>query len=94
MFFWQGRAYKIGRIKLERRADDYMAPWVFTDEDGLFNFVMTPFYDNYTGLKLAFINNHCHQVFGWFNGTVRLPEGEIIEVENLQAFCEHAKNQW
>jgi hypothetical protein len=94
MFFVDGKAYKLDEVRLEKKANDYMASWHFTDDNGLFDLVMTPFYDNYSEMKVAVINNHCHQVYGLFNGTVRLPDGKTIKVENLQAFCEHAQNQW
>lgn len=94
MFFWNGKAYKLGMIIAERDANDYMAPWHFTSDDGSFDLTMSPVFDNDTSTKLAFVNNHCHQVFGRYNGTAVLPDGKTIWVENLLAFCEHAVNNW
>jgi hypothetical protein len=94
MFFWNGRAYKLGALQVERDTRDYMAPWRFRDEDGCFDLTMTPVYDNYTETKIAFINTHCHQVFGKYSGAAVLPGGDRIEVRDLPAFCEHAENRW
>ena len=94
MFFWNDKAYKLGELKVERDANNYMTPWHFYAEDGTFDMTMTPVFDNYTETKVAFINNHCHQVFGKYNGTVKLPDGTILEIKDMLAFCEHAENNW
>jgi hypothetical protein len=94
MFFWNGRAYKLDTLTVERDGQDYMKPWHFTDTESRFDFTMTPVYDRYTENNLLVINTHCHQIFGNYSGTAKLPDGEIIEVKNLTAFCEHAENRW
>lgn len=94
MFFWNGKAYKLGELQVERDARDYMAPWRFRDEAGCFDFTMTPVYDNFTQTKIAFIDTHCHQVFGRYSGAAVLPGGEKIKVPDMPAFCEHAENRW
>ena len=94
MFFRNGKAYKLGTLKVERDKNNYMAPWHFTSEDGYLDMTMTPIFDNDTQTKAAFVNNRCHQVFGYFNGHAILPSGEVIPIKNLLAFCEHAVNNW
>ncbi len=94
MFFWNGKAYKLDRLDATRDAHDYMKPWHFKDSEGLFDFTMTPIYDRYTENKMIVINTHCHQIFGCYNGTAVLPDGKVIEVKDLMAFCEHAENRW
>lgn len=94
MFFWEGKAYKLGKLIVERDENDYMKPWKFRDEGGMFDFTMTPVYDRFTQTKLLFIDTHCHQIFGKYNGTATLPGGEKIEVRDMTAFCEHAENRW
>jgi len=94
MFFWNGRAHKLGKLRVERNERDYMAPWCFADEGGRFDFTMTPTFDNFTKTKLLFIDNRCHQVFGLFSGRAALPDAEMIEVHDMPAFCEHAVNSW
>ncbi len=94
MFFWNGKAHKLDVLIVERDKQDYMKPWHFIDNDGLFDFTMTPIYDRFTENNMIVINTHCHQIFGSYSGTAVLPDGEIIEVENMTAFCEHAENRW
>ena len=94
MFFWNGKAYKLDRLDATRDAHDYMKPWHFKDSEGLFDFTMTPIYDRYTENKMIVIKTHCHQIFGLYNGTAVLPDGKVVEVKDLMAFCEHAENRW
>lgn len=94
MFFWNGKAYKLGHLMVERDENNYMEPWHFYTTDGIFDMVMTPVYDNYTETKVAFVNNHCHQVFGKYTGTAKLPDGTVLEIKDMLAFCEHAVNNW
>lgn len=94
MFFWNGNAYKLDKLDVDRDEHDYMQPWHFKDSDGLFDFTMTPIYDRYTENNMLVINTHCHQIFGRYSGTAVLPDGKIIEVKDLIAFCEHAENRW
>lgn len=94
MFFWNGRAYKLGVLLVERDERDYMAPWRSRDEDGAFDFTMTPVYDNFTQTNLGLVHTQCHQVFGRYNGTAVLPDGAKIEIRDMLAFCEHAQNRW
>ena len=94
MFFWNGKAYKLDYLIVERDENNHMAPWHFYTKDGNFDMTMTPVYDNYTETKVAFVNNHCHQVFGKYNGTAKLPDGTILEIKDMLEFCEHAENNW
>jgi len=94
MFFWNGKAYRLGRLLVERDENNYTAPWKFRDETGCFDFEMTPVFDNFNRTKIAFIQTQCHQVFAKFNGIAVLPDGKKIEVHDMLAFCEHAQNRW
>ncbi len=94
MFFWNGKAYKLGALKVERDPGNYMTPWHFRDDTGCFDFTMTPVRDNFTQTRIAFIRTQCHQVFGRYDGFAVLPDGGRIEVRDLTAFCEHAENRW
>ncbi len=94
MFFWNGKAYKLDTLEVEVDTGDYMKPWRFKDRNGRFDFTMTPIYDRYTENNMVVINTHCHQIFGRYNGTAVLPDGQTITVKDMTAFCEHAENRW
>lgn len=101
--FIDGKAYKLGYLKLENE-DGIVKPldldwanngveWKITSDDGSFEMTMTPEYDNYTMLRFLVVGNLCHQVFGKWNGTVRCGD-EVIEIHDMTAFLERSDNMW
>ena len=94
MFFWNGKAVKLGTLQVERNPQDYMAPWRFRDDTEHFDLTMTPVFDHFTHTDIAFIHTQCHQVHGYYSGYVVLPDGTRKEIREVLAFCEHAENRW
>lgn len=95
MMFIDGKAEKLGEISVSlEKEGDYMSDWIFTSEDGRFEMVMTPYFDNYTKTRVLFVGNICHQVFGHFNGYVILDDGSRLEIKDMFAFCEYSDNRW
>lgn len=94
MFFWNGKAVKLGTLQVERDPKDYMAPWRFRDETERFDLTMTPVFDHFTRTKIAFIQTQCHQVHGRYSGYVVLPGAGRRDIKDVLAFCEHAENRW
>jgi hypothetical protein len=94
MLFYDGRAHKIGAVFLQKDADDWMKPWVFSSDDGRFSFTMTPAYDNFTSSRVGPVGNVCHQVFGDWCGAAVLDDGTVLRVEKMLAFCEFSDNRW
>lgn len=94
--FYDGKCHKIGAVDIEiSPVGRWMEPWAFKSEDGRFNLTMTPFFDNATGLKvLGLVGACCHQVHGYFNGTVTLDDGTVLEIKDMYAFCERMENKW
>ncbi len=94
MIFWDGKAIKLSSIHAQVNLNDYMSPWSFSDENDQFVMEMTPVYDKVADTHIGPIQMYCHQLFGYYNGYIRLDDGEKIEIHNFLAFCEHAKNRW
>jgi len=94
MLFYDGSCHKLEDVSFNIPKDSYTKPWTFSSSDKRFEMEFIPVFDNYTETKMLFVNNHCHQVFGRFNGKAVLDDGRIIEVKNLTAFAEHAVNRW
>ncbi|HQC55039.1 MAG TPA: DUF2804 domain-containing protein [Clostridia bacterium] len=95
--FYDGKIHKIGAVDVEvfPKPDKYMQPWRFVSEDGRFNLTMTPKCDNHTDTKVGpFFHMNCHQIFGYWNGTVILDDGTELEIKDMFAFCEYAENKW
>lgn len=93
MLFYQGRSHKLGKVDflLGKR---YMDPWHLTDRKGRLDLWMKPVYDRTTRVKVLWVNNCCHQMFGEFTGTAVLDDGAHLEIKDVIAFAEHAVNNW
>ncbi len=101
--FIDGKAYKLGYLKLENEKDivrpldncwdDNGVVWKITSDDGSFEMTMKPEYDNYTMMRVLLVGNLCHQVFGKWSGTVKCG-GETIEIKDMTAFLERSDNMW
>lgn len=94
MFFYDNKTYKLGKVSEDiLKGKGYSATKRYHDEEGLFDLTAEPVYDNYTTTKILFVDNSCHQVFSRWHGRVVI-DGKIIEIPEMTAFCEHAKNRW
>ncbi len=102
MFFYNKKAYKLGKLFVCREdpenpvPEDFpadMQPWKLRDEEGKMELHFTPTYDNYTQNKLVVVDTHCDQVYGWFDGYIETEEGRK-EFHHVRAFIEHAVNRW
>ena len=101
--FIDGKAYKLGYLKLENEKeivkpldscwDDNGVEWKITSDDGSFEMTMKPEFDNYTMLRFLVVGNLCHQVFGKWSGTVKCGD-EVIEIKDMTAFLERSDNMW
>ncbi len=94
--FFEGKCHKLGKVDVKVSPKGrWMEPWVFVEESGRFDLTMTPFFDNATGVKVAgLIGARCHQVHGYWNGTVTLDDGTKLEIKDMYAFCERMENLW
>ena len=101
-FFLDGVCHKLGRVDFgitvravsDKLGDryDFAQPWHFTDDEGRLDLVFTPQVDrsDYIDLKLALSDQH--QVFGTFEGWVKLDDGTRFEVRDLRGFAEAVHN--
>lgn len=94
VLFYEGKTHKLGKVTISHDSKDYMKPWSLVEENGRCNLTMSPQYDRMTRDRFLWVNNHCHQVFGLFNGSVILDDGRELVIDNLPAFAEHAVNHW
>lgn len=92
--FYDGKAHKIGRVKLENQPGNLMVPWKFTEENGRFEMTMTPFYNNKINAMFGFAGSRSQQVHGKWNGTATLDDGTVLEIKDMDAFCEMVHNKW
>jgi len=89
-----GRVHKLGNVKFDFRSGDYMRPWIFTDDDGRLDLTFTPFKDRTAVTNLGVIFSDVHQMFGRYNGRVKLDDREEVEINDLIGFAEEHHARW
>ena len=71
-----------------------MGPWSFTSSDGRFEAGFTPILDRKALTTLGIIQSNQHQVFGYFDGTATLDDGQVIQLNHFLGFAEKVHNKW
>lgn len=93
MLFYRGKSHKLGKVDF-RLGREYMEPWRITDRDGRLDLTLRPVYDRTTKIKLLWVDNCTHQMFGSFEGFAVLDDGTRLQVRDVVSFAEHAVNNW
>jgi hypothetical protein len=86
--------HKLEQVKFDYVPGDYMRPWNFTDSQGRFNLVFTPFKDRTAQTNLGVITSLVHQMFGRYNGTAVTDQGETLQIKDLVGFAEEHHARW
>ena len=98
VLFYGGKIHKLSRVEfgipVKDGADDFMAPWKFSSDDGRFEMDFRPIMDRSAKISLGVLCSDQHQVFGRFSGTAILDNGRKIEICDLTGFAEKVRNKW
>ncbi len=98
MIFYKGLAHKIDEVTFnipqKDGKEDYLSEWSFTSNDGRIEMTFTPIIDRYAPFNLGLFCMIPHQVFGKFNGTAILDNGEVVKINNVLGFAEKVHNKW
>ena len=99
MLFCDGKAHKLNRVDFgipnkKDGTDDLFSPWHFTDDKSRMDLTFTPILDRASKTDVLVICSDQHQVFGRFNGTVRLDDGHEIRLKDFLGFAEKVYNKW
>lgn len=99
MLFYDGIAHKLEHVvfhipKKEDGTEDYLSPWQVDDNHGRLKLTFTPFLDRASCTSAWVIKSDQHQVFGYFDGTAELEDGNVLQVCHLLGFAEKVKNKW
>lgn len=93
MLFYDGKGYKLKDIEFTFNKFDYLDTWTIKSKDKSVDLKMTPIYDRKDNTNLFVIKNLGHQVFGRFNGSVKLGK-ETLEVKDILGFAEVITNHY
>ncbi|NLJ89637.1 MAG: DUF2804 domain-containing protein [Clostridiales bacterium] len=89
--FFNGKTHKLDDIYYNKVGKERID---FTSSDGRFEMKFKPIFDKVTDIELLYVDNICHQLFGYWNGYVVLDDGRKLDIKDMFAFVEFAKNQW
>lgn len=98
MFYYDGVSYKLDDIQFDmpKKADkdDYLSTWIIKSKSNDVYLEFHPILDRHSNANLLIIKSNQHQVFGKFNGYVKLPNGTKVNIIDLMGFAEKVMNQW
>lgn len=95
MFFYDNRAYKLGVVESKILGEREGLPLMsYRDKEGRFVFTAVPMFDNHSDTNMVLMHTTCHQIFGRWSGVAITDDGMRLELRDMLAFCEHAKNRW
>lgn len=98
MLFVDKEAIKLDRVKIDipmkaLGRDDYMGKWIFRSPTNEIDLVFTPNIDRHSDTNLLILRSNQHQVFGTYDGVIRVGEKEY-RIENMFGFAEKVYNRW
>ena len=98
MFFFDDEAYKLEDIifdipKNEKGKLQFKDEWKIYSSNKDVNLSFTPIIDRYSNTNALIIQSNQHQVFGCFNGEIKIKD-QTYKLENLLGFAEMVKNRW
>ncbi len=90
----EGRIHKLGRVDLTYDPRNYKQPWQMVSPDGRVDLTFTPSLERVARTNLLLVASEVHQVFGYYNGTVRTDDGEVVHLEGLVGCAEEHHARW
>ena len=98
MLFYDKKAYKLNDVEFIIPKDKkgkylYLEPWKIKSSDGSIDLDFKPILDRNDDTNLLILKSLQHQVFGVFNGTIKV-DGVEAKIENVISFAERVTNYW
>ena len=98
MFFINDKVFKLEEvtfnIPLKNKKESYLDKWIIKskNDDSLY-LEFEPILDRHDFINAIFLSQDAHQVFGKFNGYLKL-ENKTYNFKDLLGFSEKVKNKW
>ena len=86
--FYDGTLCKLGRVYMKRSASDPLRPWYVSDSTRRLHLEFAVRREYRVRRRAMLRYSETRQYFGTLSGTVELPDGETVRIENLRIFCE------
>lgn len=89
-----GKLIKLERADFIFERNDRQKPWLIRSSDGLLNLTFTPQGKRCEKINVGFLASNFTQLFGFYSGTVNLPDGRCLQIENQAGFAEDHFARW
>ena len=86
--FYDGALCKLGRVYMKRSASDPLRPWYVSDSTRRLHLEFAVRREYRVRRRAMLLHSETRQYFGTLSGTVELPDGETVRIENMRIFCE------
>ena len=73
---------------------DFMQPWRMTAPSGGVDLTFTPFLERVAASNVWLVRSEVHQMFGHYNGSMRVDGGEQVRVKDLVGWAEDHVALW
>jgi hypothetical protein len=92
--FLDGKLYKLDEVAFKYDPKNYLKNWKIVDNERKLDIDFVPILDRNSKSDFLVIKSIQHQVFGYFSGTIKIQENQIIKFKNLLGFVEDVFNAW
>jgi len=89
-----GKCYPLGEANFEYDPGDVLKPWHITTGDGAVDVVFTPAGQREETLNVGILMSRFHQPAGLYSGRLTLPDGQVVELENVGGVAEEHFARW
>ena len=86
--FIDGTLCKPGRVYIKRSASDPLRPWYISDSTRRLHLEFAARHEYRVRRRAMLLRSDVRQYFGTLSGTVALPDGKLLPIENMRIFCE------
>ncbi len=95
-FTVNGRLTKVSEdLVWEYDKRDYTQPWTIrTPISDQVRLTFTPFYERVSKSNMLVVASNMHQMFGYFSGTVKTDDDDVIEIARLLGWVENHRVRW
>jgi hypothetical protein len=89
-----GQIHKLDLVSFNYDPSNYMKPWSFIDNQDRLKLDFIPFTERIATTNLGIIQSEVHQMFGRYQGWLKLDDGTRLEVKDLIGFAEEHHAKW
>lgn len=94
--FIDGKMTKIGEdVAFTYNRANFMQPWaIHSKSSNQVNLTFTPFFERIAKTDVKLVTSEVHQLVGYYHGTIALPDGKILTIQQMLGCIEEHVAKW